>query len=74
MSGTRSDGIVPIVLCIVAVLAAWLAGWKHGAEFHKMTPVVDPATGCQYLITGARGITPRLNSDGNHICSDAEVH
>lgn len=35
--------------------------------------ITDYGTGCQYLATGglfgAYGITPRMDSDGNHICN-----
>lgn len=33
----------------------------------------DPATGCQYLVTPAGGITPRLGVDGRQVCSIDEA-
>lgn len=29
---------------------------------------IDHGTGCQYLVTSLGGITPRLGSDGRHVC------
>lgn len=29
---------------------------------------VDELTRCQYLSAGGKGITPRLDADGQHIC------
>jgi hypothetical protein len=33
---------------------------------------VDALTGCHYLSTSRGGVTPRLNTAGNHICTGAE--
>ena len=29
-----------------------------------ITPVVDSLTGCQYLLAGKGGVTPRIDTDG----------
>jgi hypothetical protein len=41
--------------------------WGGGRSGIKST--TDALTGCQYLVSPDGGITPRLSSDGNHICA-----
>lgn len=40
--------------------------WGGGRSGIK--PVTDALTGCQYLVSQHGGITPRLDSEGKHIC------
>ena len=47
-----------------------MGSWGGGRSGIK--PVTDALTGCQYLVSPHGGITPRLDSEGKHICVKAE--
>lgn len=68
-------------LSIVALAALALAGCTEeerqrgnlrDSSGYPLEVLVDRATGCQYLTAWQRGVTPRLNRDGRHICSIKE--
>lgn len=44
-----------------------IPGW--GMHKSGVIPVKDHKTGCQYLRTSGGGITPRMDTNGNHICN-----
>lgn len=43
------------------------------ADRSGMVPMVDAATGCQYLRVSGGGITPRLNSRGAVVCGSTPL-
>lgn len=72
-----------ISVIIVILLINWLCsitpfwrddtdepGWFGTRSGVKI--VTDHKTGCQYLYASRGGLTPRLDSDGKHICERKE--
>ena len=57
------------ILIIVAILAAFaLVLSKLPADSDSLLSVeVDEATGCEYLVSSAGGVTPRMDSDYMHM-------
>ena len=48
----------------VIVFAVALTSCSAGPQVYT-----DPETGCEYLVMSAREMTPRVDADGNHICT-----
>ena len=57
------------ILIIVAILAAFaLVLSKLPGDSESLLSVeVDEATGCEYLVSSAGGVTPRMDSDYMHM-------
>lgn len=57
------------ILIIVAILAAFaMVLSKLPADSNSLLSVeVDEATGCEYLVSSAGGVTPRTDSDYMHM-------
>lgn len=57
------------ILIIVAILAAFaVVISKLPADSDSLLSVeVDEATGCEYLVSSAGGVTPRMDSDYMHM-------
>lgn len=57
------------ILIIAAILAAFaLVLSKLPANNDSLLSVeVDEATGCEYLVSSAGGVTPRIDSDYMHV-------
>lgn len=57
------------ILIIVAILAAFaMVLSKLPADSNSLLSVeVDEATGCEYLVSSAGGVTPRIDSDYMHM-------
>ena len=57
------------ILIIVAILAAFaVVISKLPADSDPLLSVeVDEATGCEYLVSSAGGVTPRMDSDYMHM-------
>lgn len=57
------------ILIIVAILAAFaVVISKLPADSESLLSVeVDEATGCEYLVSSAGGVTPRMDSDYMHM-------
>lgn len=45
---------------------------RDSAGGYPLRVLVDRQTGCQYLSAWEKGITPRVNRTGQHICSPSE--
>lgn len=61
-------GLVAIIGLFV--LSKYLEGAPTLARSTQSPRVFsDPITGCQYIVFGDRGVTPRLGTDGAPICN-----
>lgn len=61
------------ILIIVAILAAFalVLGKLPGDSDSLLSVEVDEVTGCEYLVSSAGGVTPRMDSDYMHMgCVD----
>lgn len=66
MSASKGK-IWPVILaplCFAVVAIPFLAASKSNLQTHS-----DSLTGCQYLESPRGGLTPRLDHNGNHICT-----
>ena len=64
-----------VLLCIVIMCLQMLYGWfdigvddTDGNRRSGVSLRVDAGTRCQYLEGTRGGLTPRLDSENNHIC------
>lgn len=66
-------GGIVLLFAVVAWLQPTDSTDKSRAERSGMVPLVDAATGCQYLRVSGGGITPRLNNRGAVVCGDTPL-
>lgn len=65
-------------IIIVSIVGAGIKNWDIDStdtsddERSGMSLYTDALTGCQYLGAGFGGITPRLDKDGHHVCSEGQ--
>lgn len=62
---TRAKDIL-IIVAILAAFALVLSKLPAGSD-SLLSVEVDEATGCEYLVSSAGGVTPRMDSDYMHM-------
>lgn len=65
--------VVGMIVGRVINATSWGRDDSDGEERSGLRVHTDALTGCQYLATRGGGITPRLDTQGRHICKPTGV-
>lgn len=66
MNPTRDILIIVAILCAFAFVLG-----RFPDDSQRLSIEIDEATGCEYLVSSAGGVTPRMDSDYMHMgCVD----